>query len=41
MVKEIKSSREIWSAYWKKKWEENKIKNKNYSQGTGYHFIRK
>lgn len=42
MAKERKTSREIWDAYWKKKWEEDKKKNRGYYyQGTGYHFIGK
>ena len=42
MAKERKTSREIWGAYWKKKWEEDKKKNRGYyHQGTGYHFIGK
>jgi hypothetical protein len=43
MAKERKTSREIWSAYWKKKWEEDKKKNRGhyYYQGVGYHYIGK
>lgn len=35
-----KSTREIWDAYWKKKWEEEKARRKpTYTQG--YHFINR